>query len=868
MASQLDFRVKNGLVVQSTATFVSSVQAVSTASGAVQIIGGAGIGGNLWVGGTVNVAGTINASVTGVITSATNIANGTAGQIPYQSAPGVTTFFGAGTAGQVLVSRGASASGPTFQNTLTLAGSTAATSTTTGALVVTGGVGIGQNLFVNDNTTLGTNYNNTATGSKITLRGILQTATVSSIIDTTLNVALALPLNNWSIVSTDGNYVRNVLSKDSSNNVTVGVSGSSFHNDVNIYTGPSGAFNIYSGTGQIRSHFDNQGVLRISTTTVATSTITGALQVAGGVGVGGSAYFGNDLYLTKPTNNYVYLINSNTVGNYNNEIYFKTTNAYSNIGNQSGVGTIAVLDNSDSSKGSIRFFKNGSFTDLGIFASGFGSTSTANLLVRLDQSQFTTDLIVKSSTNAVSTTTGAFQVTGGVGVGGNIVIGGNSTVTNNEVILGTTAVSSTITGALQVRGGVGVGGSMFVGGVVTATNFFSGPWAVSTGTSLAVQWVGSALGTVDTLNFATGTTATVVGRTVTIQSVGQVTTVAQPVAANYFPVFVDSNNATTTGETLFTTSSFSVNPGTGSVTITGTAAAGSNAGALQVTGGIYSGDSLYSVNGIKAGSTGNLLTQHRLLIAGAGGSGWNLTSVGRGIDSESFASLNNILDTGTVTNGMMNRFRQSTINASAAPVTYTNLSTIFIDGAPVVGSPGTNITVRNAWGIYSGGAVGIFNTASSTSTTTGALVVAGGVGIGGNFYTAGVQRITNNTAATSTQTGALVVEGGVGIGGALYAGNIFSNGSRLIPTNIQEITATGGQTTFTITGGYTVGSVQVFANGVNLGSGDFTASNGTTVVVVAPRNSGDVMRFVSGQTSSSINNINALALAYSVALGS
>ena len=49
---------------------------------------------------------------------------------------------------------------------------------------------------------------------------------------------------------------------------------------------------------------------------------------------------------------------------------------------------------------------------------------------------------------------------------------------------------------------------------------------------------------------------------------------------------------------------------------------------------------------------------------------------------------------------------------------------------------------------------------------------------------------------------------------------------------IQKFTSTAGQTTFTITGGYTVGMVDVFVNGVKLDNAtDFTATNGTTVVL-------------------------------------
>ena len=47
----------------------------------------------------------------------------------------------------------------------------------------------------------------------------------------------------------------------------------------------------------------------------------------------------------------------------------------------------------------------------------------------------------------------------------------------------------------------------------------------------------------------------------------------------------------------------------------------------------------------------------------------------------------------------------------------------------------------------------------------------------------------------------------------------------------QNFTATAGQTTFTITGGYVVGLVDVFINGARLLPTDYTATNGSTVVL-------------------------------------
>jgi len=69
-----------------------------------------------------------------------------------------------------------------------------------------------------------------------------------------------------------------------------------------------------------------------------------------------------------------------------------------------------------------------------------------------------------------------------------------------------------------------------------------------------------------------------------------------------------------------------------------------------------------------------------------------------------------------------------------------------------------------------------------------------------------------------------------------------------IGTNVRNVirfTATAGQTTFTITGGYTVGLVDVYLNGARLIGSDYTASNGTTVVLAAGVIAGDVIETVS-----------------------
>ena len=61
---------------------------------------------------------------------------------------------------------------------------------------------------------------------------------------------------------------------------------------------------------------------------------------------------------------------------------------------------------------------------------------------------------------------------------------------------------------------------------------------------------------------------------------------------------------------------------------------------------------------------------------------------------------------------------------------------------------------------------------------------------------------------------------------------------------IQKYTADGSSATYTVTGGYTVGMVDVYVNGIKLDNAsgvEFTATNGTTVVLTSTPASGDIV---------------------------
>jgi hypothetical protein len=59
--------------------------------------------------------------------------------------------------------------------------------------------------------------------------------------------------------------------------------------------------------------------------------------------------------------------------------------------------------------------------------------------------------------------------------------------------------------------------------------------------------------------------------------------------------------------------------------------------------------------------------------------------------------------------------------------------------------------------------------------------------------------------------------------------------------NRQSNTATAGQTVFTVNGGYTVGYLQVYHNGVLLNATDYTASNGTSFTLAVAAYVGDIV---------------------------
>ena len=125
------------------------------------------------------------------------------------------------------------------------------------------------------------------------------------------------------------------------------------------------------------------------------------------------------------------------------------------------------------------------------------------------------------------------------------------------------------------------------------------------------------------------------------------------------------------------------------------------------------------------------------------------------------------------------------------------------------------------------------NLIASTSTTTGALVVAGGVGVGGatttaNLTVTGYANVSSGIASSSTTTGALIVSGGLGVTGNINAGNINAGyiSGNIIGTVSSIVTSVGTLSNLAVTGVAAFGNI-VYANA---GISSTSTSTGTIIL--------------------------------------
>jgi hypothetical protein len=190
---------------------------------------------------------------------------------------------------------------------------------------------------------------------------------------------------------------------------------------------------------------------------------------------------------------------------------------------------------------------------------------------------------------------------------------------------------------------------------------------------------------------------------------------------------------------------------------------------------------------------------------------------------------NNFTNVATAVNSIQSTYANTTLGVFAN-ITVTNRhvgslnfygsDTVYINGSAVVtGSvsfPGGNVTLQSNF----------LASTSSTSANTGAVVVYGGLGVGGNVYANGIAYINNSTDSASTSSGAIVTTGGLGVarnvnfGAALnvatsigVTGTLTASSASITNTTVSAGTNTGA---LIVTGGVGIGGAMNVGGNVTI----------------------------------------------------
>jgi hypothetical protein len=422
------------------------------------------------------------------------------------------------------------------------------------------------------------------------------------------------------------------------------------------------------------------------------------------------------------------------------------------------------------------------------FYTGLKSNAASNVTYTLPTTDGSSDQFLKTNGSGVLSwgTPSGGSGGGGTGVGaggqyevayypatGSSVVGSNTFLNNTSTavvsITHSTSSTSYTNGALTVTGGVGIGGSLFVGGTgssISGVRIASGAITAGTwnGTNISTTYGGTGQ------NFSSSTglvqissgTASVITTSSSLASIISDETGSGSLVFNTSPSFgtgVTTNSATfavfntnaTTINAFGAATTLSIGASTGKATFNSTDnSTSTTTGAVAISGGagiaqsVSIGGRLQLFNGANytafvSSASGNTVYTLPATSPSTGSSVLSSTSSGV-LSWVPLASASGNVNAGTANFAAYYASSSSTISENA------NLQ-----------FTGTGLSV--------GGNI------NSSSTTTGSLIVRGGIGITGNAFIGGTVNITSTTSATGVSSGALVVSGGLGVNGDVYVAN-------------------------------------------------------------------------------------------------
>jgi len=855
-------------------TLVNTTTSISTTSGALVVGGGIGAGGDLNLFG--NIFAGADLSLTGnyptVTITDTNTSTGAPSFHPafvlnFQDGSLISRFklLTTGSITSLLIDNS-----PRLQLTTatTYIYSTAqAYSTTTGALVVTGGAGIQGNIYaqniysngspvitqgtlgqqgltalyagtdtaVNTNTGVVTVWN-TSTLATVTGRGNATSSTVyfnanveSTAVNTgsvIVNGGLGVSGNIYAGAVYDHNS--RVITRETAVLYVVTQVQAGTDISVNTTTGivvVSDTSTLQSVSGRGNS---TTNVILVNTSTISTGTSSGALVVAGGVGIGGSLNVGNGGFINNGllVNTYAG-INTNLSG-LTNEVDFVNLNTSSGISfewrqYQTGTTSTVLMDLLPS--GQLNVF--GSIYGASVYSGGAQVLTTSSI------GSYGVTKITTGTGISISPSSGVGQVNiTSIATLQNVTDNG-STTTNAIGIWSYVTATSTTTGALTVIGGVGIGGSVFIGGTETSSAIVTGA-ILNTGTLVvngtatftSIVAATSPLSGAVTIAGGLGVNGSIYSGQGVYDRGQRVVTTVLPTAGTGTNVTIISSTGTTATFSINNTGVLSITAGTDTVvsTSTGNITVWDNSTLESVTSRGAISDRIITLNN---GQDATSSTYATLIVSGGVGISKNLVVGGNTaiygnlqvfgtqtfVNSTQTYIVDPVIELGgavgntalSVNDGYDRGLILHYSTTSTADTTYDNHSFLGMDNATQVLVYKTNV--------YPGGTETY--TPSFANTGTFGLAKFGGL------------TLVGGTQSTSTFTGDLIVAGGVGVGGNVnVAGNLTVNGQNVL-------TGGGGGGG----GGYVANIVAGTDTAVSTSSGVITIWNTSTFDSITSRGS-------------------------------
>ena len=697
--STLVFNPSTEILSASGLAVTSSAATTSSSSGALIVTGGVGIGGSVIVGGRVGIGTAPNLSMLNIQTASAGTTGLSISASSSQSAPLLEWWSYGGIIGLNQSGR-IKPTGELYLGLQTVANLSSGTNplfslqgrgSTEGMLIKGFNSGASEVIFeVQGNTTAqlfgiygdgGVNaprINVTnSTGSTSTSSGAL-IVTGGVGIGGSLNVSSASSISG---VTFNSGVITGTLSgyATTSNNLRISSAGSSNLSHSVLFSpnsSTSGSAVSSDSTFTFNSSTEILSVsgLAITNTTSSTSTTTGALTVAGGVGIAGTVNILGD----ETVNGRLYYSQS-TVGTAASSVI----PSIMFVGQNNNPITLSVLaDNTLSFEGSSGqlFSINNNLSSGTIFSvndiSGI-PIIRANANGTLSMGEFTGTVGVGLTNPSFK-----FQVSGSAGFSGTVYVTGNSAFAS------TTASTSTSTGALTVSGGVGIGGSLNVNSASLISSVI-----LSSGTV-----IGNLTGIATTASYAYQS-----GYGLTS---GLATTATYALQSGYAITSGSSSFATTAG--FATTSTYSLQSGYGITAGLATTATY----ALQSGYAITSGSSSFATTSGFA-TTASYSYQ----------SGYGITA--------GFA-------TSATSASVANTSYSVNVNAASANSSHYLIFSPSATGSGVALSTETALVYNPSTDILSVSGLAVTSSLGSTSTSTGALRITGGVGIGGSLYSGSI----------------------------------------------------------------------------------------------------------------------------------